>query len=270
MSKRKTRFTIETPTQVSELFSVRERSNGDLVLLLKMSNQVGDGHADTYDDLAENRISAHVSPNSQGRTFIHHVKTSEDYTRHYANVVPNGGSTAWPLIAVICADLERPHYASDPASRDTRHSLGFYNPRFSVLCYFVVISDRDQKIRPIQNMQSITVSFSVFSLHVSWAYLMGTSFHQGNIYFNANAISNESHDGQFNYSKAPSTISRSRGELVNWVRKTCAHMSASHCMKLERVFRNEGQALDPQFKEAARTFLHSPIIPDEQSSPPTH
>ena len=257
----KTRFVIQAEGQLSELFSVRERTNGDLVVLGKKSNQIGSGIADKYWAVEELRMSIHVSPNSPGTTIVQHVRLANSYSRIYAFVTPRDRQLTWLLFAALCQDLSAAHYETQSRQSDATVSLGAYRPRFSALIYFVVLTSAGGIISPPHGFNVITSKFRVFDLHVIWAYLPAPSIHQGEYFISATSLTLESDDLKHERRLQVKGEGHSRGELRSLIKDVVNQMVRMHTFKLQRLFASEGATLPPGALEVMTHVLRDPVLP---------
>lgn len=144
--KPKTRFTITVDGLARELLSVREGPQGDLIVVIKKTDEMTFG--DYHGALDEQRYSIHPSHKSDGFTITHRVLFKEEVKADtYSHVKPIAGRFCWIVSGRACADLSPPQYISTPRGQDTMVSLGAYDPSLATFCYFVIASDRETNLR---------------------------------------------------------------------------------------------------------------------------
>jgi hypothetical protein len=135
-------FTLKGGRKV-ELFSVREKANNDLIVLIRQAKNRGyrDDEGQRYNEF---RFSVHCSPSSPGYTitFIERQASGES-ERGHSYFTPINGQYSWPLIGYIATHMAEDHYTLTQGASDQVVNVGGYNPKLSTLIYFIIISDKD-------------------------------------------------------------------------------------------------------------------------------
>ena len=181
--KPKTRVAVQADGSMRELFSVRERSDGYLLLIEKASNQYGlapEGYADALGF----RTSIHPSPKSElgGFTIKNTLKLATGETRDTAAfVVPVGSELIWPLMACRAPDLTPDHYQLVANPRDTLITLPAFHTRSANLIYVIVLTDANTVLtdEADYSKHGFTARFRLFNLSVFYMFMNAPSFKQG-------------------------------------------------------------------------------------------
>ena len=132
----KTRITVEIGGVARELFSVKERKGGDVMIYLKSSRSIATTEGAEHEDIAEQRFSVHVSPRSRGHTIKQTLRTAAATTNTSAFVLPRTLSTrtpaglvlpprpqfCWPIFMARPPRLDGGHYDSRPRKTDRKGS----------------------------------------------------------------------------------------------------------------------------------------------------
>jgi hypothetical protein len=263
MARPKTRFVIEAGQQLSELFSVWERPNGDLMIVPKKVDQLGEGVVDLYDDLKEHRVSVHVSPSSPGITIVQHAYfTNGNLAKSYAFILPKNSRFLWQIYGFSAADLEQNRYKCIPKANDQLKILGSYQPKNSVLIYFVIISTSGTWNKPPFVLNEIKAEFSKFDVTVYWGYIASTSFHQGHIIFPATARTTEYGGTKREYRNSDGFKSLTRGELKHALDYQMEHFINLHQMKLIRFLKSFPEYNNEFEKELSdiRMIMKHPLL----------
>lgn len=180
MPKIQTRIIIGADRQKSQLLAIRERANGDLVLIEKCSKEIEWGHSGEYIELSERRTSVHVSPNSGGNTIMSHfVYADGQRVTSAAFVKPKNGRLLWPILSSASANLAESRYEVNPRKNDQIVSLGHYAPGSSILIYHIAVSYPKMAPNLLAHANRKTLNFREFSLHIWWSFIPMVSFHQG-------------------------------------------------------------------------------------------
>lgn len=136
------RFAIKANGKLKQLFAVRERSDGDLAIVMKpaLFSEVGD----THQDLIEDRWSIHPSQRADppAVTITHTHNTKQGFNRKDASMVRyrDTGHFLWTPFTQRSADLSPAHYDCVPGPNDKIVDMGDYDPRTSSLMYSLIIS----------------------------------------------------------------------------------------------------------------------------------
>lgn len=177
---RKVRFTIRVGEQQSELFSVRETTQGDLIIILKADEQLAHSPmSQEFHDITESRFTIHNSPNSEGTTINYHSSFEVDPKRSTSTFMrPRHGRLRWPIHHVLCTDLSGTYYASKPRISDEIISIDAYNPNYCSLVYHIVITMPGDHFQ-LPSYNTCRKEFINFVVHIFWSFNGIPSFHQG-------------------------------------------------------------------------------------------
>lgn len=247
-TKAKTRFVVRTGDQLSELFSVRETTQGDLVVLYKRPDQVGPGYK--FDDLREWRVSAHLSPNSPGFTFVSHFVFDDRQEKIYAHYLPRHGKVFAPVCAMACCDMSQERYRSQPSAKDRIVEVGSYNPALATFTFFLVISTGQASLDGFTPLNCSEYQFRHFRVSVLWAYQYLPSFHQGSILVIATAIGS---------SRIENLRSSTRRGISELIRTILPRLADSQFARVSRWFSREGNELPEGANQIAQLYSRNPF-----------
>jgi hypothetical protein len=180
----RTRFVYALPHQMSELFSVKARSNGGLIVFIKSAAHYlpDDLHKDD-DDIKSQKYSVHISAGGMATT-VHHTLMldggDELDTCSYQGTVDD---IAVPLFVHACADLNLPHYRANIRSDDTVFVLGGDDvlDHTVVFCLFVSGKSVSFVTDDFPEFGFSSYEFGVFSVNAVYARLNIPPFGQGSL-----------------------------------------------------------------------------------------
>jgi len=169
-AKKKTRIVVQTSSQISEIISIRERTNGDLILMPRMAEAMnGETFGDTPPD--EYRISVHQERDWGGHTFLQHLRTKDGfYRRWYANVKRMDGNLLWPIMTSVCSNIGIPRYAMKSHQKDEIVNIGTYNTAYDTLFYSLIVASPGYAADHKFSRNQIRISFSKFDIILIWHY----------------------------------------------------------------------------------------------------
>ena len=267
MAKPKTRVVISVNDVPRELFSISESVGGDLTLLEKKSDQLGETLG-PFTGLTELRYTAHNSPKSSlGNSFIQHISQSDGTSIDNACfVLRRENELIWMLYGSRCSSREYERYISTPKAKDVTISLGSYNPRFGTLIYFVIITskDLDRSDFSFQQCSVAWIDFSKFSVGIVYTFLMAPSLNQGQVGFNV--TSQPAFDGNKSAGRiSEGSPSKTKIDLGLDIGGRIAQFSIGHVLQFVEKCRRENFYLSEKTREdfAILCELHLPV-PFEQ------
>lgn len=169
-----------------ELFSVEERSSGDLGLYLKYGREFDLAEEDNHDAILEHRFSVHVSPKSPGHTIKQTLRSERGARTTSALILPRRGARArpsgiiippsdifcWPLFAMRTSDLSAPRYESHPKLQDRLVELPSYDPSRLSLIYMLVATSKDVDVLATTRgrFDQKLMEFKRFNIHVLFGF----------------------------------------------------------------------------------------------------
>lgn len=176
----KTRVSITVNEKEMEIFSIEEKKSGDLILLMKKSEEIQTGSDAQYTSLDENRFSIHNSPNSDGITITRTISSDNNAKKFSAHIKPHNGSIIWPIYACRCQILSIDRYIMNKKNNDTVINLGSFNEEKYSLVYFLVVGQGVEKIdRSLSIKANVRrLVFSSFIFEIWFTFMSFRSFHQ--------------------------------------------------------------------------------------------
>jgi hypothetical protein len=261
-SAARTRFTIRTQEQISELFSIRERASGDLIIIPKHATEFEENSiSGIVSNIVEDRVSIHVSPNSTSNLFIFHSSLTNKISRSiYTTVSPRHGRLVWPLAFYATSDLSSPTFKCNFKPNDHKIDLGFYNPHTAMLCYFIVISHKSQDIMSFRDFNTAAVDFSYFRITLFWTFSKTKSLHQASMLYPMTHALTISQEGQIRQRFVESQSSLERAEFIHSCRRAISHLIEQHIIKTHRYRAPRGITTPRDFALNARTIYPTPSI----------
>lgn len=238
MPQKKVRFTILAGEQESELFSVRETSQSDLIILFKKNEQFGTPAGEKFRDLAESRMTVHTSPNSPGFIINYHVGLSDGGTKLASTYIrPRHDTLRWPLISVLAPNLSLARYKTKPKANDESYSIGQYHPETGTLIYALIVGDKRHEFS-IKEFNSRYYDFDQFRLYVFWIFSLLPSNHQGHVAVPSSAeISENGKKGKILNHDARTPRLRQIGEYMTGMINALAD---AHAKRVVRWLRSGG------------------------------
>ena len=168
--KPKTRFLIDVDGRPRQLFSVRQRSNHDLVVMHQRGHSYEAAGGD--DPFVSDKTSIHVSNRSHGTTIKHLMElASGKRVSNAAFVAFSKDSLLWPLHVMRAPRLAKGDYTANARDRDHLVSLGKYRPDLQSLYYCTVTVSRGVQLpAPPPWLSLAAADFSRFSLGLYYAF----------------------------------------------------------------------------------------------------
>lgn len=182
-TKSKTRVVVSVDGVDRELFSIRERRGGDLLVAVKHGMEFDFGLGENYQPIYEQRFSVHRSPLSPGFTLKQTLMAGMNTHTTAAWVLPGREGLRWPIFGMRCPTLAKERYVSGIRAKDTPVRLPSYNPLQYTLAYMLVVTSCGAPDpRTFENpTASITIRCGDFDLHVWYLYMAAPSLEQGDI-----------------------------------------------------------------------------------------
>lgn len=168
MEKRTAGVTASCNGVPKELLSVRELTNGDLLLIVRNAGFLMEIGRKTH-RVVEQRYSLHTDPDSHRIIIKHSLRISGGRIVTIATFKSESGDIrAWPIFSRLVPDLGPPRFDLRQKPSDTNVNMGDYDPRLMSLCYSVV-AHRHQKIAISDTAPSTSLarlSFREFDISV--------------------------------------------------------------------------------------------------------
>jgi hypothetical protein len=178
-----TQFTIDIDETPRAIFSIQQRTSGDLTIVIKQgAYRTG---SDTYKvlspghEIREHRISIHMSPESDDRNAIVHTQALADGTKFRTYNFPRAIKATnkfAPVFIERCRDLSILRHVVKRADTP-RESLGWYSPEHFQLIYGIFIGPSDRVFltdppRDTANIMNIMqLPIAAFRIVVVWSFL---------------------------------------------------------------------------------------------------
>jgi hypothetical protein len=249
----RTRFMVRTGDGQCELLSIRQRTNGDLSILIPGGEQ----HA-TPDEISEYRFHIRASEDPDG-AFIFYDNASRSGRRQKSVlfVQPRRRALLFPVYSVRCADLSgREPPAIHPF--DQLVDIADYDPRLSVLVYHLAVSDRGQPLDGLSDFNSLGVDFDIFRITLLWGFMRAPSLGDGGV--RGLALPAFLHARMQHGRHAIETRkSLSVAETGIELRHARSILSHDHVCALKRLFAQEHVSPDPRFEQVAHHYALAPL-----------
>jgi hypothetical protein len=176
-SKSDIRICVSIGEQISRLFSVKERSNGDLVINM----QAAEFYREEYNPLSNQdpkiinqKYSIHCSNKSKEKinAIVHRIKFCNDKvitTSNYTKALKQTNNYAAIYIA-RAPDLSLPKYAVKPSDR-SYVSISTFDTRLATIYYMICVCNHvTEAIAEDINYSVKYIDFIHFKLAVIWSY----------------------------------------------------------------------------------------------------
>lgn len=168
MDKRTAGVTASCNGVKKALLSVRELTNGDLLLVVRNAEFLMDIGRKTH-RVIEQRYSLHIDPESRRIVIKHSLRIADGRIVTIATFTSESDDIrAWPIFSRLAPDLRPARFDLKEKPSDASVNMGDYDPRLTSLCYSVV-AHRHQKIAPSQTIASTSLarlSFREFDISV--------------------------------------------------------------------------------------------------------
>jgi hypothetical protein len=181
LAERKTRFMARASSHQAELLSVRERSNGDLLIAQKR-NAYHETLAEPFVAISEQHYSVHVSPNSSGNVITYTRKVNGDETKRHRQLVECDKRTLlWPLFTSRYADLSHPIFRAKSRAQDNVSCTSDFDAsRNNLVLHLVIGAARSlQEFLVLGQFSSKAVSFTHFDVMLLWSFMPLASLVKG-------------------------------------------------------------------------------------------
>nr|WP_315051383.1 hypothetical protein [uncultured Brevundimonas sp.] len=176
-SKPLTRITVSSMGSPRELFKVRERKDGDLLISYRNYGRIKlDDGAPPFiahtEVIKESHYSVHFSPRSKGVTLKHSMETPDRPTDWAATVMPFEEDSVFPLFVRRHAQMREPIFSVSPKTKDRVIECGYVNGRLVTLVSAVLISGKNYNLSDdfSPRLHFHSVEFREFSLHVGLGF----------------------------------------------------------------------------------------------------
>lgn len=182
-NEKKTRFVCELPHQQSELLTVKERSNGGLVIVLKAGEQFIPGFdAEVTGIIESQKYSVHRSSDDGRTTVLHHTLLLTNGIKHdgMAQQKDSAGRFIWPMFVRACPDLGSPRYAVESRRRDEIVVAAKFRNR-TILVYAVIVSSREFDAQKRFTPAPITARFKHYDVSLFCRFLWAPPSPQGSL-----------------------------------------------------------------------------------------
>lgn len=252
MAKKRIRFAIQTESQISELFSLIEKSDGTINIFYNrpatttVNNHIGSAA------VMEHRTTLHTSERSKdgGKTFMHTQRLSDGrYYRNSAYVLPNDEGIAWVLTSVLSQNPNLDIYRCDSKAGDEVIILDKINTKRMTLIYHIVVTDNFHYY-DIGNINSLHKLFCKFTISVYWLYLaspsipIGRNFSLGSSLLTINGFYTQMDPMKFNGVISPNLL-----EVANTFNKMHNEFKRDHIINTKRYLLKNGAKISPELKE---------------------
>lgn len=168
MDKRTAGVAASCNSVPKELLSVRELTNGDLLLIVRNAGFLMKIGRKTH-RVVELRYSLHTDPDSHRIIIKHLLRISGGQIITITTFTSESGDIrAWPIFSRLVPDLGPPRFDLRQKPSDTSVNMVDYDPRLMSLCYSVV-AHRHQKIALSETAPSTSLarlSFREFDISV--------------------------------------------------------------------------------------------------------
>lgn len=225
--------TVDVGNHVAEIFRCEERKDGSVNIYLKKSHEIDNCDSGIYRESKEMRISIHPNNSNEHITVNNHFRTSDGiYRKIISKILPLGDLLIWPCHACSVADLSQDHYKYMKKKEFVEFSIKKYDPRYSVLTFFIVIASRNYELENIFKMNMHRELFDRFSVYILYSFMCSTSFYQGE--FSTPGIIVETKDGENinEYRHAEMAQSLDKFQLRDMIYTWLGYFSARHVEKL--------------------------------------
>lgn len=249
----RTRFLIQAGSGHGELLSIRQRTNGDLSILIP-----GDDYALAPHDMREYRFHIRASEDPDG-AFIFYDNAQRDGRRlkSLLFVQPRRRQLLFPLYSVRCPNLSelRP---PDSHPFDQMINLASYDPSLSVLVYHLAVSARGQPVEGLSDFNSFGVDFDIFRITILWGFMRAPSLGDGGV---RGLALPPFHHTRFQQGRRTieTRKSLSIAETGIELRHARSIISHDHVSALKRLFAREGVNADPRFEAVAHHYALDPL-----------
>jgi hypothetical protein len=176
-SKSDMRVCVSVGKQISRLFSVKERGNGDLVINMRSAEfyrEAGNIMSDEDQKITNQKYSVHCSRNSkeQINAIVHRIKFSngkEIITSNYTKALKQTNKYA-AIYAARAPDLSIEKYSVNPDER--KHlSLASFETKMGTLYYMISVCNHESEIVSDGNDYLVKyIPFTHFKLAIIWSF----------------------------------------------------------------------------------------------------
>jgi hypothetical protein len=249
----RTRFMVRAGDGHCELLSIRQRTNGDLSILIP-----GGELATDPDEITEYRFHIRASEEPDGAfIFYDNALLSGRRRKSVLFVQPRRRALLFPVYSVRCQDLSgRPPPDAHPF--DQLVDVASYDPSLSVLVYHLAVSARGQPIDGLSDFNSLGVDFDIFRITLLWGYMRAPSLGDGGV--RGLALPPFLHDRMQHGRRAIETRkSLSVAETGIELRHARSIISQDHVCTLKRLFAQEHVTPDPRFEQVAHHYSLTPL-----------
>lgn len=176
----KTRIVIRAGKDEIELFSLRERADGDLVILGNLTAEVEPVPGEGYVPVSQNRFSIHTSEDLLGFTIKHTLTLSDGQTISSASFIRSLNKQLTWIVLGKRYPLHSSKSVVEPKKNDRVFCINSYNPETHSLLLFLSVTAAGQNMKFSQrNINYSQIGFRRFIVHFAHFFIPCPAFHQG-------------------------------------------------------------------------------------------
>ncbi|WP_242148896.1 hypothetical protein [Sphingomonas sp. BAUL-RG-20F-R05-02] len=222
MAVGKVRVRVDTPGQASQLLSILQTKYGILIIIPAPAPEMLASGASLTDEKSyplkfvgqhEYRVTAHVSPKSNGNTIVRHQKTSDGrYLKQHSYYEPRDEDNLWPLFTSRSPRMNDKRYLLRSKKSDRVEFIGTYNPKNCTLIYSVYLSAPGAAPNVQRHLMSRKIEFEFFTVHIVYGYAWCPASDQS-VYLSSRTAEREEGDRTKDLIINEGALSRSASEL---------------------------------------------------------
>jgi hypothetical protein len=167
MANSKVRFTVSALGFRTQIVSVEERANGDLLIFPYQGEQIGDSPFDLSSHI-DLKISVHRSLDSSGCTLKRTHKTGRGLEEVSVVIESYDDKICFPIFARLCPNLINPQRKFKPDKKDKIIDIGYYNPFETTLMFLIAVMEGSVNPAPsiFENKACFSQTFSHFTIAI--------------------------------------------------------------------------------------------------------
>jgi len=262
----KTRFVIMVDDARRELLSVREMPNSrSLTIAPRRGLQAGGEAFGPYANLVGQHFSVHSSLRTDGYTITQTVELAGGRRRKTSAFVrPQGQMFLWPIYGLRSPTLRAEHYKKTPHSKDDVVELGSFNPDFSTLLHFLVVTGKTTtpSILPMPPFNLTVRNFEAFDVLLFHTFMHSPSIQQGSF---AAFVTSSGTWGKESpaFQIEGGAWSFSPSGLRTILHQGLEHLAMKHALQVMDLYGEEGKLLTQDQRDflaiSFATFSHLPF-----------
>lgn len=188
----KTRFVCTLPNQDSELFSIKKRNNGGLILSIKYApHYMSDEIYPESSKIVNQKYSIHPSNNGTAATIHHTIKFDNNQELDSCTFQRDALNLCAPLFVKICGRLNSPLYGANIKAGDKVVSLAKIGDPCTIFIFGTMVSGKNISLdaKDFPGLSFCSENLGELQLNIIFGHILVPAIGQGTLtHFKTNSV----------------------------------------------------------------------------------